>query len=140
MKTTRALMVGLVLLVVLTAAGAVAATQPSDVAGPDIVALASAAAQEGLESQAEILADGRVTFAEYRQAVKSTVGCLKAAGFDARANIAPDDSGFVITVSSLGAPQADTAEEAMASMDAAYDTCDRQYKRLVEGVYRTVGR
>lgn len=137
MKMTTVIVVGVALLVVLSAAAGIAA-QPSGAGEQQVAALASAAAQEGFESQAAILADGKVTFAEYEEAVQAAVGCLEAAGYDARADEV--SGGFTITVLSPGDAQAVTAEDAMAPMDAAYDTCDRQYKRLVEGVYRATER
>lgn len=139
MKMTTLIVASVALLVVLSAAAGIAA-QPSGVSEQQVAALASAAAQEGLESQAAILADGKVTVSEYGQAVRATVSCLEAAGYDARADEVSGEAGFVITVLNPGDPQAVTAEDAMAPMDAAYDTCDQQYKRLVESVYRATGR
>ncbi|NIA25175.1 MAG: hypothetical protein GWP04_06355 [Gammaproteobacteria bacterium] len=136
MKTMIVLVVAVATLVGFSAA-AVGTTAPASVADQRVAVLGSAAAGEGLESQAGILADGEVTFTEYGQAVQATVDCLEAVGYEAHADLAPGAGGFSITIASPGSPQVDAAQEAMAPLDAAYDACDRQYKRLVEGVYRT---
>jgi hypothetical protein len=95
--------------------------------------IAGAIADAG-EFQAEILADGKVDFAEYQRSILAVITCIKEEGLEVRGPPVLEPDGYTY-IYFYGVPEGGEAKLSDAQVNGKYNSCYSRFGELVDSVW-----